>query len=163
MKIGPNGEMLFLRSKKYYVFVICGMIAMLCLFTSFIFIFPEERNMVVGIAAIMYTFSIIFLSRLFKKPVFVLTNNGIEFNKKNTLLWEQIDSIIYKKANLKEGLSTKVSDLYGVHTDYRYNTLFFKTKDNKIGGVGGIGFALNFEEIAVLKEICKKHGINWSE
>lgn len=85
MKIGSNGEMLFYRAKKYYLFVICGMIAMLCLLTAFIFIYPEIRNILfitIGTATIIYAFTIIFLSKLFNKPVFALTNNGMEFNKK---------------------------------------------------------------------------------
>lgn len=98
MKIGPNGERIFFRSKKTYLFTLCGAIVVLLLF---------------------------FIGIMFAVP---------------------FDSIIYKKANFKKGLSSKVSDLYGVHTDYRYNTLFFKTKDNKLGCVGGLGFSLSQEK-----------------
>ena len=148
MKTGINGEMLFYSTSRFpdlmaFISLITGIIIfwLICIYFKAI---PASYcyKILVFFTILELPWMIFFLKRFLKPvPILAINSRGIEVNsgfKSEYLSWQQIDSVIVS------GI------IFQFKTKNNIDSLYMRCQ-------------LQAEDKAILKEIFKKHDINWLE
>jgi|GEM_PF-3468778 hypothetical protein len=161
----PDGTIKFYQNKIVNLIASIASLLGLIIFAFIIFYFGFYEEEAIFFAfrlmiLIETPIIIFFLFRFFKPKVLLVVNSqGVEIYG-NKFSWEQIDSVMYKNADMNAFLNAKVSELSNMDTDSKYNSFIFKTKDNKSYVYSDL---LSSKDSEIFRQILKEHKINWQE